>query len=302
VTIFYPDLSHFDRDRGVRLEPGTAAVVAKATQASSLADPAYGSWKQQAAAVGAVFGAYHWLNHGNIAAQARWCHDHVGATPLMIDAEDLPGNTGYNGTLTVADITGFAQAFRALGGTITLVYLPHWYWQQMGSPSLAPLAVTGLAIVSSLYTTYSDNGPGWIGYGGLSPAVWQYTDAQPYGGSTCDFNAYKGTIAQFAALLGANPAGGEMTDFTPADPNAWHQANRIDAALRLMQATNALGEHMQFVDDMNTIKADAHTAATRDLPVTVDLDALAAKVAALLPPPATAAEIAAELIRQLSPR
>src|SRR5690349_2382487 len=113
MTIYYPDLSHWDAGRGVHVEPGTVAVVAKATQARSIADPRYGSWKSQAAGVGAVFGAYHWLNRGNVAAQARWAHDHVGGTPLMIDAEDVSGNTGYAGALRLGDVLDFASAYRS---------------------------------------------------------------------------------------------------------------------------------------------------------------------------------------------
>ena len=34
-----------------------------------------------------------------------------------------------------------------------LLYLPKWYWQSLGSPSLAPLIELGLLLVSSNYTT-----------------------------------------------------------------------------------------------------------------------------------------------------
>jgi hypothetical protein len=48
--------------------------------------------------------------------------------------------------------------------------------------------------VSSLYTTYSDNGPGWASYGGVAPVVWQYTD------TPLDTNAFKGSVAELGDL------------------------------------------------------------------------------------------------------
>jgi hypothetical protein len=68
----------------------------------------------------------------------------------------------------VADCLAFANALRGLGGVCTLVYLPRWYWQgTLGSADLTPLAAAGLHLVSSNYTRYSDDGPGWEPYGGM---------------------------------------------------------------------------------------------------------------------------------------
>jgi len=150
-----------------------------------------------------VFAAYHWLNHGNLQAQAKWCFQHVGpGTPVMIDAEDKAGNTGYNGPLTVDDITGFAAEYRALGGIVSLAYLPFWYWSgAMGAPHrLGELAAAGLGLVSSNYPNagYTENGPGWNAYypGAPTPVQWQYTS------TPIDMNAFRGTKADFAAMVG----------------------------------------------------------------------------------------------------
>jgi Putative peptidoglycan binding domain/Glycosyl hydrolases family 25 len=203
MTIWFPDLSHYNN---VSVEPKTVAVCAKATQAVGLVDSAYYKFRQQAADVGAIFFAYHWLNLHSISEQAQHAYAIVGPdTPLMIDAEDTTGNTGFSGYLTVQSIIDFVNAYRSLGGICNLVYLPHWYWQnRMGSPDLQSLADNGLFLVSSNYTTYDDNGPGWDGYGGIAPVIWQYTDALPYGGGSCDFNAYKGTIDDLSTLIHAS--------------------------------------------------------------------------------------------------
>lgn len=199
MTIFYPDVSH--HQTGLTIQPETPAVCAKATEGTSVTDPAYSGFKSQAAAQGAFFFAYHWLHRGNTDAQADHCRSIAGTTPVMIDCEDT------SDVPTVSDCAAFANALRSRGGVCTLAYLPHWYWQDhLGSPGLQPLAAAGLSLVSSNYTTYSDTGPGWEGYGGLSPVIWQYSDSHPYGDRTVDFNAYRGTSVQLRALVTGAPA------------------------------------------------------------------------------------------------
>lgn len=197
-TIFFPDVSGYQA--GLTIQPATVALLAKATEGSTYTDSSYSNFKSQAARVGAVFAAYHYQWDGT-AAEAQHIHSVVGSTPLMLDVENT------NVTVTLADVISLVQHYRALGGVVHLAYLPQWYWSgTMGSPSLVPLANLGVQIVSSNYTTYSDNGPGWAGYGGIKPVQWQYTDAFPYGGQSVDFNAFKGTTAQYRGLLTGTPA------------------------------------------------------------------------------------------------
>lgn len=193
MTIWFPDVSN--HQNGLKIQPKTAAVFAKATEGTTYADPLYANFKAQAASVGAVFAAYHWLWSGT-PAEAKWVYTHVGKTPLMIDAENPKVKT------TISMILSFVTQYRRLGGVVHLVYLPRWYWQShLGSPDLRPLARAGLQLVSSDYTTYSDNGPGWAKYGNVAPLVWQYTDALSYGGQHIDFNAFKGSVAQLRNVL-----------------------------------------------------------------------------------------------------
>lgn len=211
MTIFFPDVSVYNQ--GDPVLPGTVVVVARATLGSSYADPAYENFKAQANAVGAFFVAYHWLNHNGWVGQAEWAYQRVGPdTPLMLDCEDMPGNTGYAGALTVNDILGFVTAYRQLGGICNLVYLPHWYWQgHMGGPDLTPLVKAGLHLVASEYRTYDDKK--WpTAYGSMNVEEWQYTDNMPYGWAHVDFNAYQGTVDQFKRL-----AMGESTMSQPVN-------------------------------------------------------------------------------------
>ncbi len=288
MTIFFPDLSKWDAERGITIQPGTVAVIARATLSTTYADWAYSNFKSQAAAVGAVFGAYHWLNDNQISAQASWCYQHVGPnTPLMIDAEDVAGNTGFTRFLTVSHIVEFTTAYRALGGTVHVVYLPHWYWQNdMGSPDLQPLADAGLVLVSSAYTEYSDTGPGWSAYGGMVPAIWQYTDALPYGLSSCDFNAFRGTINELSTLMH-----GKESAMTLSDIDAQALIWRVEA---LTSARDAVlegptkGEQVKLAQVVKAIQAKVD-ALTVPQPAPVDVPTL---VAALQPVMEEAAEAA----------
>lgn len=191
MTIFYPDISSFQA--GISLK-GALAVCAKATQGAGYTNPDYARAKSNAAANGTFFFAYHFLMAGGGAAQAAHCYSVARKTPLMLDVE-------VDGTSrpSISDLTAFADAFRKLGGVIHLVYLPRWYWQEIGSPSLAPLKSRNLHLVSSVYTAYTDaaSGAGWQPYdwgsGKLDPIIWQYTDALSFNGQTVDFNAFRGT-------------------------------------------------------------------------------------------------------------
>lgn len=199
MTLKFPDVSKYT-PVDVSSYP---IVLARATLSSSYIDPQYLNFKAQAQRSGAVFVAYHWLNHGNLRAQAAHCFSVVGpGIPVMIDAEDEAGNTGYAGPLTVDDILGFASRYRALGGIVSLAYLPFWYWSgAMGAPHrLGELASAGLGLVSSNYPSagYTENGPGWAVYypGAPAPVQWQYAD------TPIDMNAYKGTKEQYALMVG----------------------------------------------------------------------------------------------------
>jgi hypothetical protein len=198
MTIYYPDVSHYQA--GLNLS-GAAACVAKATEGTSFVDPAYAGFKGQAARLAIPFAAYHWLHAADVAGQAKHCFSVVGAgVPLMIDDEDPTDGLSVDRTLQ------FVRAYRALGGTVTLEYLPRWFWSNHGSPDLRPLAAAGLSLVSSNYTGYSDSGVGWLPYGGVAPKIWQYTSSQVFNGYKCDFNAFKGTVEQLRALFGLAPA------------------------------------------------------------------------------------------------
>lgn len=288
MTIAFPDVSN--HNGAMTLQPDTVACLAKASEGTGYRDPYYAHFKAESARVGALFGAYHFLREGDGAAQARFAYSVIGAgVPTMIDFEpeyDADGNPISLPTL--ADAAAFRDAFRSLGGLIRLNYLPHEYWaDHLGSPSLAPLA--DLALVSSDYTAYSDTGPGWAPYGGLTPAIWQWTDSLAYSGQRVDFNAYRGTIDQLRALLGLSNTEADMA-VTLADANliADEVLNRalgeIDLAGRQTGEKRSLGNLVAQSRAELDAKLDAVAAAVAKIAAPVDAKALAVAVVTGLTP------------------
>lgn len=194
MTIYLPDVSAFQA--GVNLA-GAQAVAIKATQGTGYISPTYGNQAANAASHAVPDLAYHFIEHASGAAQADHFFATAGKTPAMVDCEptfDSHGN--YVSMPTIADVCAFVDRLRARGGIIWWVYLPHWWWEVLGSPDLAPLRERGLLLWSSAYTSYSDSSSavGWQGYGGMVPLVWQYSESTPFGGlAEVDFSAFRGS-------------------------------------------------------------------------------------------------------------
>lgn len=297
MTVFFPDISSYEA--GLTIQPGTVAVIAKATEGTYYQDAQYANFKAQASRVGAIFSAYHFLKAGNGAGQADYCHAMVGSTPVMLDVE-----TEGTSKPTVDDCAAFIARMRELGGRVWGAYFPQWFWQQVGGN----LASLGVAVVASNYTAYSDTGPGWAPYGGVTPAIWQYTDKQPYGGQTMDFNAYKGTVEQLAALINGT---------TTPTPNTGGTVPAIPSSIG-QKWPEIAGEFVgQYDDSTATIWADAGARAaalyakqTRDAvnalaarigaPPAIDVNALAAALAPHLSAGATADQLAEAVVQHLA--
>ena len=212
MTIFYPDVSGYQA--GISFS-GCAIAVVKATENNNYTNPDYAAAEVRAANAGAYFCAYHFLHAGNGAGQASYAYGRVGSeVPLMIDCEPT---YNANGTIAsapqISDAVDFINEYRALGGTVRLLYLPHWYWQgNLGQASLSPVIDLGMLLVSSDYTGYSATGPGWAAYGGMTPVIWQYTSSASLNGvANVDMNAYQGTLADFQTQVST----GAQTDGNP---------------------------------------------------------------------------------------
>jgi len=197
MTITFPDISHYQA--GLNLI-GAPAVIAKATEGTGYIDPSYLTFKAQATAMAVPFLAYHYLHHGDIHDQVVHAESVVGVgQPLMLDVEIVIIDNVRLPDPTLTDVVDFMTMW---AGPVSVVYLPHWFWQGVWhSPDLGLIAQHGAQLISSEYTAYSDTGPGWAPYGGMAPVIWQYTSSQAFNGRRVDFNAYKGTVAQLRKVF-----------------------------------------------------------------------------------------------------
>lgn len=193
---------------------GFVFAFVKATQGVSYIDPYYHGWATNPGAL--TFIPYHYVTTDNPAAQAAFFQRVAGNVPaVMLDVEQGSPTTG-SGILAVID------AFRALGYSIDM-YLPRWYWQQIGSPNMASWPIRNL--IASDYPTSAagyasalypgDEYKGWAPYGGRSPSILQFTDAAKVGGQLVDANA-----AKPSAVFDA-PAPTPMPQPAPGVPAGW---------------------------------------------------------------------------------
>jgi len=281
MTVFFPDVSHYQA--GLRLT-GAIAVIAKASQGTGYLDPAYAGFKAQAGTLGIPFCAYHWLDTTPAAAQAAHAYSVIGPhVPVMIDDEQ--------GRIDVGHTLAFVAAYRALGGSVVLEYAPHWLWDSSGRPDLRPLTAAGLSLISSAYPAggypLTDNGPGWAPYGGVTPAIWQYTDKQQFGGQHVDFNAIRGTAQDLRALLGLG--GTDMADgFNAADRNALGTIYNLIAEAHTGDVSLQVPAYLHGQSSL--MKTIAALASAVTAPAPLDVAALAA---ALVADPAFAAALEA---------
>lgn len=274
TTTFFHDVSHYEPD----YHPA-GPIFAKATEGTGYTDPEYTQLKARTLAGGWPFAGYHFLRTGAISAQAAHAYSVIGSTPAMLDVERATTATGGTAP-TLAETAAFIDAYRALGGVLYLVYLPHWFWEDpWGAPSLRPLTDRDMSLISSSYTTYSPTGPGWVPYGGMTPAIWQFT-ATPV-----DNNAIKGTVADLAALMTGDTvatvdlstasitaiaAAVKTVNVAPAGAKVYSLGGAVyDTAVRVIAMISTLSG---IVDQLDAIAASG---------TSVDTAAILAQIAAL---------------------
>lgn len=207
------DISHYqggiDLNR-VRAE-GYDFVIIKATQGNTVTDANFARNVAAARSAGLLYAAYHYqVSTVSAAAQASHIADVVPRDcPVILDVEDGGG--------TVALTRDLNGRLNADGFRTPLLYLPQWYWQQIGSPSLSGLPPLWYSRYPSnragaASTVYAANASWlnglWGGYGGLGVEVLQFTDQGSVAGvSPVDCNAYRGTRDQLATLFGGGGYG-----------------------------------------------------------------------------------------------
>jgi hypothetical protein len=226
MTNFYPDVSNCDwgseelTDAGQQklLDflsnlQGFAGVCHKMSQGSGFVDPYGLICKNWCAQNNLPFIGYQYATTDDPTAQVQAYLAAGGGPNVMIDFEDVDGNE--NALLDFDLFWALTNSFNAAGVNVQLLYLPAWYWGDIGSPDLSALAPNGIQLISSAYpngytsgsavdlyaSSGGDTGEGFDPYGGATPSAWQFTSScnvafiQPI-----DCNAYPG--ADINSLFG----------------------------------------------------------------------------------------------------
>jgi hypothetical protein len=160
--------------------------------------------------------------------------------PVVLDVE-----TAQDGSKPSLEHTrAVLAAFQGAGYHTPLIYIPRWYWQGWGSPSLAGLPPLWSShypdnVVGTLASEWADV-PAfyWHGYGGLDVAVLQFTSsARIVGYQPLDANAYRDTRDQLAALFN-----GGVPDMQPGDKFTTHHGTEITYLDYLRDTYNGTAE------------------------------------------------------------
>lgn len=218
MTIYGADFSHYDQ------VPKGADIVAEGftfmthKAGGDADDTELGSWwsalKPQRPKV--LLGAYWVLYPGTPATRANAFIARLdsqcpgwrdGPFILQLDCEIWGGNPGTQPGK--ADIKAACDRLKVLAPKLTpVVYaskgqygnrlygLPYPLWN-----ANYPSSMTGAA--SAIYAhAGGTGGPGWGGYSGQDPAIWQFTSSATIAGqTTCDANAFEGTLDELTALV-----------------------------------------------------------------------------------------------------
>ncbi|GAA0638341.1 hypothetical protein GCM10010174_70250 [Kutzneria viridogrisea] len=218
MTVFVADISNHKPgfDIADAVSEGYSAIFAKASEGATYADPTFLGFMAAARAAGVLFAGFVYQRAESSAA------DHVAVLrrmgvptdcPIIVDVEANSGSVGLT--------RGIVAELRAAGYQVPLVYLPRWYWQQIGSPDLSglpPLWASAYPGTAGQYGAEKygqaggDNSPNWIGYGGNTVALWQFTDNATVANyqRAIDVSAFRGSAAELAELLHSNTEGTDL--------------------------------------------------------------------------------------------
>lgn len=242
MPVFGLDISHH-QDLGLDLaqcrREGIEFVFIKATEGANFVDSEFAANLAEARAARQLVAAYHYVRSSAAASdQVAWIARFIPRdVPVILDVEANSGG--------IALTRDMVNRLRAVGYAVPLLYLPRWYWQQIGSPSLAGLPPLWSSrypdnVVGTLSSEWAQAPASyWTGYGGLDVAVLQFTSsARIAGHQPLDANAYRGTRAQLAALLGGGTEinvslSDEFFEFIPPGETAVRRVKAIDALANL---------------------------------------------------------------------
>lgn len=331
MTIFGWDLSHYDAPTiGDAVSEGYSFFTHKAGGDAN--DAEIGTWwssvKGQRGK--ALIGAYWVLYPGNGAGRADAFLARLdsqcpgwrdGPFILQLDCEKWGGDPST--VPSKADIKAACDRLKARMPKLTpIVYAPKWVYENSLSGLTYPIWASNYSSASSgtgsgIYAGIGgDSSSRWAAYGGQTPAILQFTSSATIAGqTTCDANAYRGTLAELTHLL--SPGWITEEDMALDDTDATLVAKKtlqIDGVVKAppgslnadgtpneywSPATHAYWNYMETVHGRDYAKAAADNTAA----LAAQVSALQSAVAALAARPAATVDIpalAAALAPQIS--
>jgi hypothetical protein len=181
---------------------GVDFVILKATEGSTWKSKYFAANYAAAKKAGLLTAAYHY-QRSNATAQAQ-ADNIMSVVPQ--DCGVIPDVEANGGDVNLT--RDIMSRVTSKGWGWPLSYIPRWYWQQIGSPSLQG--------VGSLWQSHYPDNSGtaiseiyqrvpvsyWLGFGGQEIAVLQFTSASTVAGrKPIDGDAFRGSRDQLAALL-----------------------------------------------------------------------------------------------------
>jgi len=328
MTIFGWDMSHYDAPSiGNAISQGISFMTHKA--GGDATDQELDEWWANVKGLpeSVILGAYWVLTPGSPASKARaflarldsvckgWRDRDVFI--LQLDAEMW--NQDPSTRPSIGECNTFCDTLNAAGKWEPVGYLPKWVYPDVSGfryPVWASAYVSGSGGFKSLYP--GDSSKKWAGYG-KAVTILQYTSSATIGGqTTCDANAYRGTLDQLKSIVTPGWNAEEFmgfidnqSDFNNA-MNAWAgtSAGKTALATAVLNTDNVVASPDKTSDNkfwaaasflQNTYLAAtaargyAATAAAKDGVGEDDVQAIVAGVLTGLPAADIAAAVSAAL-------
>lgn len=299
MTTYGWDMSHFDAPGiGTALAEGVKFITHKA--GGDAPDSEIGAWWSGVKDFNTsmlMVGAYWVLYPGNPTERADAFIARLDATcpgwrdrPFILQVDCEKWNNNSATVPSKSEIQIFcARLMHHMPKLWPIVYAPKWVYGNtltgLGYPLWASAYVSGSGGFKALYP--GDKSSQWSAYSGQTPEILQYTSSAVIGGqTTCDANAYRGTLAELQNLL----APGWSTDVNVTDvEQIWNQdgiatnpRQRADAQVNpTVRAAFALEDAWQQIYNLKDQLTNLTTTLTTQLGVIanrpeVDVPALAA--------------------------
>lgn len=238
MTIFGSDVSHFDApDTRAMFAEGIVFQTHKAGGDKN--DAELGAWWDYVRNYRdkVLLGAYWVLYPGGPTARADVFLARLdsqcpgwrdGPFILQADCEKWNGDPGT--VPPISEVNAFCDRLADRMPKLRPIgYLPDWVYGDISGfryPLWSSKYVSGSGSFKSLYP--GDSARQWAAYGGKTPSILQYSSSATIGGqTTCDANAYRGTLAELTRLLAPGWTTTVEDDMALTDADAEKVADKV---------------------------------------------------------------------------